>query len=73
MAYVKDVLTKSGDIIIEDEVWIGASVTILPGVKIGRCSVIGAGSVVINDVDPYSVYVGAPARKIRDLTSGKRV
>lgn len=65
--YVKDRLTVNGIIIVEDEVWIGASVTILPNVRIGRCAVIGAGSVVINDVEPYSVYVGAPARKIRNL------
>lgn len=71
--YVREILTKSGDIIVEDEVWIGASVTILPGVKIGRCSVIGAGSVVINDVDPYSIYFGIPAKKIRDLKTGKRI
>ena len=73
LPYVKNILTKEGNIIVEDEVWIGASVTILPGVRIGRCSVIGAGSTVINDVEPYSVYVGNPARKIRDLKTGERV
>lgn len=67
IGYVKDKLTVYGKILIEDEVWIGASVTILPNVKIGRCSVIGAGSLVINDVEPYSVYAGVPARKIRSL------
>jgi maltose O-acetyltransferase len=65
--YVRDVLKKSADIIVEDEVWIGANVTVLPGVHIGECSVIGAGSVVTKDVEPYSVYAGVPARKIRDL------
>lgn len=65
--YVKDKLTINGRIIVEDEVWIGASVTILPNVKIGRCSVIGAGSLVINNVEPYSIYAGVPARKIRGL------
>lgn len=69
--YVKDTLTVFGKIIIEDEVWIGASVTILPNVRIGRCSVIGAGSLVIKDVEPYSVYAGTPARKIRDLKLDK--
>ena len=44
--YVRDHLTKAADIVVEDEVWIGADVTILPGVHIGRCAVIGAGSVV---------------------------
>lgn len=66
--YVKDKLTVNGKIIVENEVWIGASVTILPNVKIGRCSVIGSGSVVTKDVEPFSVYAGVPARKIRDLT-----
>lgn len=65
--YVKNKLTVNGKIIVENEVWIGASVTILPNVRIGRCSVIGAGSVVIKDVEPYSVYAGVPARKIKDL------
>jgi len=71
--YVKDKLTKSAQISIEDDVWIGANVTILPGVKIGKCSVIGAGSVVNQDVEPYSIYAGAPAKKIRDLLTGERV
>lgn len=72
LPYVKNKLTQYSFIKVEDEVWIGANVTILPGVTIGRCSVIGAGSVVINDVEPYSVYVGTPARKIRDLKTGLR-
>ena len=49
--YVRDHLTKAADIVVEDEVWIGADVTILPGVHIGRCAVIGAGSVVTGDVE----------------------
>ncbi len=69
--YVKDKLTVYGKIVVEDEVWIGASATILPNVTIGRCSIIGAGSVVIHDVEPYSVYAGVPARKIRDLIPNK--
>jgi len=65
--YVRDHLTKEKQIIVEDEVWIGAGVVVLPGITIGRCSVIGAGSVVTRDVEPYSVYAGVPARKIRAL------
>ena len=72
LPYVATNLTKKSPIIIEDEVWIGANVTILPGVTIGRCSVIGAGSVVTQSVEPYSVYVGVPARRIRDLKTGLR-
>lgn len=52
-------------IIIEDDVWIGARVIILPGVHVGTGSVIGAGSVVTHDVEPYSVVAGNPARLIR--------
>lgn len=70
--YITDVLTKDETIHIEDEVWIGANVTILPGVTIGRCSVIGAGSVVSKDVEPYSIYAGIPARKIRDVRTGEK-
>ncbi len=67
LPYVKEKLTKEAKIYIEDEVWVGANVVILPGVKVGRCSVIGAGAVVNSDIEPYSVYAGVPARKIRDL------
>ena len=65
--YVKNILTKSENIVVEDEVWIGANVTVLPGVHIGKCCVIGAGSVVTKDLEPYSVYAGVPARKVREL------
>lgn len=65
--YVKNKLSRKEKIIVEDEVWIGANVTILPGVLIGRCSVIGAGSVVVRNVEAFSVYAGSPAKKIRDL------
>nr|WP_288608450.1 acyltransferase [uncultured Paraprevotella sp.] len=54
-------------IVIGDGCWIGANVTILPGVTIGRGTVVGAGSVVVKDLDANSVYVGNPARKIRQL------
>lgn len=65
--YIRDTLTKKDKIIVEDEVWIGANVTILPGVTVGTCSVIGAGSLVISDVESYSIYAGIPAKKIRNL------
>lgn len=57
-------LTKEG-ILIEDDVWIGARVTILDGCRIGKGSVIGAGSVVTKNVDPYSVVYGVPAKTVR--------
>ncbi len=52
-------------VIIEDDVWIGGRVTILPGVTIGRGSVLGACSVVTKDVEPYSVVGGNPARVLK--------
>ena len=69
--YVRKNLTKNEIIYIEDEVWLGANVTILPGVTVGRCSVVGAGAVVNKDVEPYSVYAGVPAKKIRSLDVGE--
>ena len=51
---------------IEDDVWIGASALIKRGVHIGRGAVIGAGAIVLNDVEPYTIVVGSPARKIKD-------
>lgn len=52
-------------VIIEDDVWIGNNAMILPGVKIGRGAVIGAGAVVTRDVPSYAVYGGVPARHIK--------
>ncbi|WP_246833316.1 DapH/DapD/GlmU-related protein [Williamsia sp. 1138] len=49
---------------IGDDVWIGASATVLSGVTIGSGAVIGAGAVVINDVSPFGVAVGVPAREV---------
>ena len=55
-------------ITIEDDVWIGGSVTLVGGITIGKNSIIGAGSVVIHDVPANSVVVGNPAKVIRTLT-----
>jgi chloramphenicol O-acetyltransferase type B len=53
-------------IVVGNDVWIGYGATILSGVTIGDGSIIAAGSVVTKDVEPYSIYGGFPAKKIRD-------
>ena len=56
---------KDQPIIIEDDVWIGARVIILPGITIGTGSIVGAGSVVTKNVAPFSIVAGNPATVIR--------
>lgn len=53
------------EVIIEDDVWIGARVIIMQGVHIGKGSVIAAGAVITKDVLPYSVVGGVPAKLIK--------
>ena len=52
-------------IIIDDNVWIGAHATILPGVTLGKSCIVGAGSVVTKDVPPYAIVTGIPAKVLR--------
>jgi acetyltransferase-like isoleucine patch superfamily enzyme len=54
-------------VIIEEDVWVGANASILRGVTLGRGSVVGVGAVVTRDVAPFSVVVGNPARVVRSL------
>lgn len=53
-----------GDIIIEDDVWLGHDVTVCAGVRIGKGSIVGAGSVVLKDIPPFSIAAGVPAKVI---------
>ena len=55
-------LRRKGGVVIEEDVWLSVNVVVLDGVRIGRGSVVGAGSVVTKDVPPYSIAVGIPAR-----------
>ena len=55
------------EIIIENNCWIGMNCIIMKGVRIGKNSVIGAGSVVVKDCEPNSVYAGNPAKKIKNI------
>ncbi len=61
-------LEAAEPITIGDNVWLGGGVIVLPGVTIGRDTVVGAGAVVTKDVPPGVVAVGNPARVIRSLT-----
>jgi acetyltransferase-like isoleucine patch superfamily enzyme len=54
--------TVERPIVIEDDVWLGASAIVLGGVTVGRGSVVGAGAVVTHDLPPYSIARGVPAR-----------
>lgn len=53
------------NIVIEDNVWIGANCIVLKGVKIGEGAIIGAGSIVTKNVKPYSINVGNPCKFIK--------
>ena len=52
-------------VVIEQDVWIGANVIVLPGVTIGEGAVIAAGAVVTKDVPPFAIFGGVPAKQIR--------
>ena len=54
-----------GDVIIDDDVWLGYGVKILSGVHIGQGAVVAAGAVVVNDVEPYTIVGGVPAKEIK--------
>jgi acetyltransferase-like isoleucine patch superfamily enzyme len=58
-------LETKGDIVIEDEVWLGVGAIVLNGVRIGRGAVIGAGSVVTSDIPENAIAAGVPARVIK--------
>ena len=70
--YIAERVSYYSDIVVEDEAWLGAGCILFPGVQVGRCAVIGAGSVLRTDAEPHGVYAGVPARKIRDLRTGER-
>lgn len=59
--------TYGKPIVIEDKVWIGINSTVLPGVRIGYGSIIGANSVVTKDVPPMTIVAGNPARVIKKI------
>jgi galactoside O-acetyltransferase len=60
-------VVKTKPIVIGDDAWIGMNVIVLKGVTIGEGAIIAAGSVVTTNVEPWSLYAGNPAKKIKDL------
>lgn len=60
-------LYSKGPVIIEDNVWIGEKTSIMPGVHIGKGSIIAANSVVTHDIPPYCIAAGVPAKVIKRL------
>ena len=58
-------ITSSGDIVLEDDVWLGLNVQVLDGVRIGEGTVVGAGAVVTKSLPSHCIAVGVPARVIR--------
>lgn len=63
----------SKEIIIENNVWIGANVTVNPGVKIGENSIIGSGSVVTKNIPENVIAVGNPCKILRQITEKDKV
>ena len=64
-------LTTKGDVVIDDDVWLGDKVAILSGVHIGKGAIVAANAVVTHDVPPYSLSAGVPARVIKMLNFEK--
>jgi len=62
-----DYVASPKEVVIEENVWIGERSLILKGSKIGKNSIIGAGSVVTGEIPPNSVYAGNPAKFIKQL------
>lgn len=60
-------VVSKGEVVIEDNVWIGEKASIMPGVRIGRGSIIGSNAVVTKDIPPYSIAVGCPARVVKTI------
>jgi len=54
---------------LEDDCWLGTGVIILPGITIGKGAIVGAGSIVTKNVPPFTVFVGNPAKFVKQIES----
>jgi acetyltransferase-like isoleucine patch superfamily enzyme len=61
---IKEQPRDEADVVIGEDVWLGARVIVLPGVTIGAGCIVGAGSVVTKSLEPYSIAVGVPANVV---------
>ena len=73
MTDVKKEPNTDGEVVIEDDVWVGANAIILKGVKIGEGAIVSAGAIVTKDVEPYSIVAGVPAKKIKMRFSAEEI
>jgi acetyltransferase-like isoleucine patch superfamily enzyme len=64
-----DFATTGGKVVLSDYVWVGIRATILPGVRLGKGCVVGAGAVVTKSFDDFSIIAGVPAQKIGSRTN----
>jgi maltose O-acetyltransferase len=71
--YDRNIRPKPRPVVIEDDVWLGAKVCVLPGVTIGRGAIIGTGAVVNRDVPAFSIYAGVPAKLVKQLDPNRFV
>jgi acetyltransferase-like isoleucine patch superfamily enzyme len=61
-----EVAPVSGPITLVEDVWTGANVTITANVTVAKGCIIGAGAVLTKSTEPYGIYVGVPARRVKD-------
>nr|WP_231373981.1 CatB-related O-acetyltransferase [Aureivirga marina] len=64
---------NKGNTIIENDVWIGHNVTIMPGIKIGNGSIIASNSTITKNIEPYSIVGGNPAKLIKKRFSEENI
>ncbi|GAB6260880.1 CatB-related O-acetyltransferase [Photobacterium sp. R1] len=65
MDFIEEAYVGKGDTVIHDGVWLGMRSMIMPGVTIGEGAIVAANSVVTQDVEPYSIVSGAPAKIVK--------